>query len=160
MFSSGWSFSKIFQDFDTYDVWPITSRRTQNTFYDKWTVYWNEFTQCQCSDLCHEEVYSQCRHQWRKRQNEHKPPVNSLQITATEWPTSMATPRLVSAILRRHSGRKQANTQTRSISADWLLTCGLTSHSTQNRSFWRRFPKPIPWLGMEKKPGLEKTFKM
>ena len=30
------------------------------------------------------------------------------------------------------------------------LSGGFTSHSTQNRSFRRRFPKPIYWLGMEK----------
>jgi len=149
MFSSGWSFSRIFQDFDTYDVWPITSRRTQNTFYDKWTVYWNEFTQCQCSDLCHEEVYSQCRHQWRKRQNEHKPPVNCLQITATEWTTSMATPRLVSAILRRHSGRKQANTQTRSISADWLIDLWFYVTLDTKQVILETFPQanPLAWYG-------------
>ena len=32
---------------------------------------------------------------------------------------------------------------------DWLRS-GFTSHSTQNRSFWRRFPKPISRLGMKK----------
>jgi len=35
----------------------------------------------------------------------------------------------------------------------WLidrLNCGFTSHSTQNRSLWRRFPKPVSWLGMKK----------
>ena len=31
------------------------------------------------------------------------------------------------------------------------LSCGFTSHSTQNRpSFRRRFPEPISWLGLEK----------
>ena len=30
------------------------------------------------------------------------------------------------------------------------LGCDFTSHSTQNRSFRRRFPKPISWLGIEK----------
>jgi len=34
------------------------------------------------------------------------------------------------------------------------LSCGFTSHSTQNRSFRRRFPKPVSWLGMEKKLNL------
>ena len=31
------------------------------------------------------------------------------------------------------------------------LRCGLrpASHSTQNTSFWRRFPKPVSWLGTE-----------
>jgi len=33
---------------------------------------------------------------------------------------------------------------------DWL-SWGSMSHSTQNRSFWSRFSKPISWLGMEKK---------
>ena len=36
---------------------------------------------------------------------------------------------------------------------DWLsdwLSCGFTSHSTQNKSFRRRFPKPVSWPGMEK----------
>ena len=40
---------------------------------------------------------------------------------------------------------------------DWLidwLSCGFPSHSIQSRSFWRRFPKPISWLGMEKKLNL------
>jgi len=32
---------------------------------------------------------------------------------------------------------------------DWL-SCGFTSHSTQNRSFRRRSRKPVSWLGMEK----------
>jgi len=37
---------------------------------------------------------------------------------------------------------------------DWL-SCGFTSHSTQNRpSFQRRFPKPVSWSGMEKKLNL------
>jgi len=40
---------------------------------------------------------------------------------------------------------------------DWL-SCGFTSYSAQNRSFWRRFPKPISWLGMEKtKPNTTKA---
>ena len=40
---------------------------------------------------------------------------------------------------------------------DWL-SCGLMSHSTQNRSFRRRFPNPISWLGMEKtKPNTTKA---
>ena len=40
---------------------------------------------------------------------------------------------------------------------DWL-SCGFTSHSTQNRSFRRRFPKPISWLGMKKtKPNTTKA---
>jgi len=30
------------------------------------------------------------------------------------------------------------------------LSCGFTSHSTQNGSFRRHFPKPISWPGMEK----------
>ena len=30
------------------------------------------------------------------------------------------------------------------------LSCGFTSYSTQNRSFRRRFPKPVSWLGMKK----------
>jgi len=38
------------------------------------------------------------------------------------------------------------------------LSCGFTSHSTQNRSFWRHFPKPIFWLGMKKtKPDTTKA---
>jgi len=41
-----------------------------------------------------------------------------------------------------YSGRRQ-------LGLDWL-SCGFTSHSTQNRSFRRRFPKPISWPGMEK----------
>ena len=40
---------------------------------------------------------------------------------------------------------------------DWL-NCGFTSHSTQNRSFRRRLPKPIFSLGMEKtKPNTTKA---
>ena len=35
------------------------------------------------------------------------------------------------------------------ILIDWL-SCGFTSHSTQNRSFRRRSPEPISWLGMDK----------
>jgi len=31
-----------------------------------------------------------------------------------------------------------------------VVSCGFTPHWTQNRSFQRRFPKPISWLGMEK----------
>jgi len=31
-----------------------------------------------------------------------------------------------------------------------VVSCGFTSHWTQNRSFQRRFPKPISWLSMEK----------
>ena len=46
-------------------------------------------------------------------------------------------------------------TQTRTL-IDWLSR-GFMSHSTQNRSFRRRFPKPICWLGMEKtKPNQKK----
>jgi len=30
------------------------------------------------------------------------------------------------------------------------LSCGFTSHLTQNRSFQRRFPKPVFWLSLEK----------
>ena len=38
------------------------------------------------------------------------------------------------------------------------LSCGFTSHSTQNGLFRRRFPKPISWLGMEKtKPNTTKA---
>jgi len=29
-------------------------------------------------------------------------------------------------------------------------SCGFTAHSTQNRSFPRRFPKPISWVDIEK----------
>ena len=39
--------------------------------------------------------------------------------------------------------------QTLQLLIDWL-SCGFTSHSTQNRWFRRRSPKPISWLGMEK----------
>ena len=40
---------------------------------------------------------------------------------------------------------------------DWLSRV-FTSHSTQNRSFWRRFPKPSSWLGTEKtKPSTTKA---
>jgi len=39
----------------------------------------------------------------------------------------------------------------------YWLSCCFTSHSTQNRSFRRRFPKPISWLGLEKnKPNTTK----
>jgi len=38
------------------------------------------------------------------------------------------------------------------------LNCAFTSRSTQNRSFCRRLPKPVSWLGMEKtKPNTRKT---
>jgi len=30
------------------------------------------------------------------------------------------------------------------------ISCGFTSHLTQNSSLWRRFPKPNSWLGMKK----------
>ena len=40
---------------------------------------------------------------------------------------------------------------------DWL-SYGFTNHSTQNRSFLRRFSKAISWLGMEKtKPKTTNT---
>ena len=39
---------------------------------------------------------------------------------------------------------------------DWL-SCGFTANSTQNGSFRRRFPKPICWLGMEKKQHNKST---
>ena len=38
-------------------------------------------------------------------------------------------------------------------SIDWL-SCGLTPRSTQNRSFRRRFSKPVSWRGMETKLNL------
>ena len=31
---------------------------------------------------------------------------------------------------------------------DWLIELRFTSHLTQNKSFRRRFPKPISWLGL------------
>jgi len=40
---------------------------------------------------------------------------------------------------------------------DWLSS-GFTSHSTQNRSFWRRSSQPISWLGNEEtKPDTAKA---
>ena len=40
---------------------------------------------------------------------------------------------------------------------DWL-SCGFTSHSTQNRLSRRRFPKPFSWLCIEKsKPNTKRT---
>ena len=44
---------------------------------------------------------------------------------------------------------------------DWLteLSCGFTSHSTQNRSFPRRFPQPISRLGYRQKKTKPKTTK-
>ena len=38
------------------------------------------------------------------------------------------------------------------------LSCGSTSHSTQNIAFRKSFPKPISWIGMEKtKPNTTKV---
>ena len=40
----------------------------------------------------------------------------------------------------------------------YWLSCGYTSHLTQNRSFQRRFPQSVSWLGMEKtKPNTTKA---
>ena len=52
-------------------------------------------------------------------------------------------------------GMQPIRTSEHMASAGWLidwLSCGFTSHFnlTQNRSFQRRFPKPVSWLGIEK----------
>ena len=89
----------------------------------------------------------------------------------TNWPCSQ-TPRLhseqvafcsghVQACVIKHLRPWQTQASQKSHIAPWhintvgmqhpyWLSCGLTPHSTQNRRFQRRFPKPISWLGMRK----------
>jgi len=89
----------------------------------------------------------------------------------TNWPCSQ-TPRLhseqvafcsghVQACVVKHLRPWQTQASQKSHIAPWhintvgmqhpyWLSCGLTPHSTQNRRFQRRFPKPISRLGMKK----------
>jgi len=58
----------------------------------------------------------------------------------------------------RHTHRPEEVSSNRPhLMLDWL-SCGFTCHLTRNRSFHRRFDKPISWLGMEKtKPNTTKA---
>ena len=53
-----------------------------------------------------------------------------------------------------HCGRASCSSWSTDIGTERYhtdrLSCGFTSHSTQNSSFWRRFPEPISWLCLEK----------